>query len=387
MSNESQARRVRDAFAGAFGGDCQALARAPGRVNLIGEHTDYNLGWVLPIAIDLSTWVAARARSDRRVLVRSASVMADAEWTLGSWPASSHPHWSSYVAGVESLLLRRGAHLPGYELLIESDVPVGGGLSSSAALEVSAALALAHLAGEPLATNELIDLARAAEHEFAGVPCGVMDQTISLLGKAGCALLLDCRSRTARAIPLRLGGHVFLVVDSGVRHELARSAYRERQEQCRAAVAYFRKGSPAIQSLRELSPETVRAHAQQMNPLVFARAMHVTAENARTLAMAEALERGDLAAAGAAMNESHRSLRDDYEVSCRELDALVETLRAVPGVCGARMTGGGFGGCVLALVAESRLKLAAERVAQSHPQAGPSLAVHAAAGAELVSAL
>ncbi len=380
MSREARERRVRAAFASAFGGECQALARAPGRVNLIGEHTDYNLGWVLPMAIELSTWAAARTRPDPRIIVRSPAINGSAEWTLDGWSTTSQPHWSSYVAGVETLLRRRGARLAGFELLIESDVPVGGGLSSSAALEVSTALALAHLSGEPLATAELIDLCRAAEHEFAGTPCGIMDQTVSLLGQAGCALLLDCRSRAVRPVPLRLDGHVFLVVDSGVRHELASSAYRERQEQCRVAVAYFRKGNPAIQSLRDVTPDTVRAHAQQMNPLAFARALHVAGENARTLAAAAALERGDLRAAGALMNESHRSLRDDYEVSCRELDELSDTLRNVPGVLGARMTGGGFGGCVLALLAASQVASAVQAVERAHPRAGRPRVLHAAAG-------
>jgi len=342
-------RQLRDQFARRFGRPATAVTRAPGRVNLIGEHTDYNDGFVLPMALEQSTWVAAALRDDQQAHLVSLDLDSEQSWPLDGWSRETCPHWTSYVAGVATLLRRRGARLAGFDLMLRSDVPVGSGLSSSAALEVATALALAQLAGEPLESRELADLCRSAEHEFAGVPCGIMDQYISVLGKGDAALLLDCRSREYEHIPLRLGAHVVLVVNSGVKHELAGGEYAKRQQQCQAAVRYFQQLNPQVRSLRDVTVETVRAHASQMEPLAAARALHVTSENQRTLDAAEALRQGRLAELGPLLAGSHRSLRDDYEVSCRELDRLVEIVSAVPGVIGARMTGGGFGGCIVAL--------------------------------------
>ena len=332
------------------------VARAPGRVNLIGEHTDYNDGFVLPMALEQSTWAAAAPREDAIVCVRSAQEGFQAQtWPLGGWQRERQPKWTAYVAGVVELLRERGARLPGFDLLIASDVPVGGGLSSSAALEVSTGLALAHLAGEPLSTAELADLARAAEHQYANMPCGIMDQYISVLGEAGSALLLDCRSRSYEHIPLKLDGHRILVVNSGVKHDLGASEYPKRQQQCQAAVRYFQRVNRDVRALRDVSSETVRAHASQMDPLAFARALHVTTEDERTVAAAAALRSGNLPELGRLLLASHNSLRDSYEVSCRELDLLVELVSAVPGVVGARMTGGGFGGCIVAIAVPSAI--------------------------------
>lgn len=351
-----QLQALRDEFAERFRAPCTVVARAPGRVNLIGEHTDYNDGFALPIAIEQSTWAAAGPRDDGVARVVSLAIPGEHRWRLGDATATDAPGWSRYVEGVAELLLARSARLDGFDLLIGGDVPVAGGLSSSAALTVSTALALAHLAGEPLETNELIDLCRRAEHEFAGVPCGLLDPTASLLGREDHALLIDFRTRKTEAVPLALEGLCLLVADCGVRHDLAAGEYARRQRECREAVAYFQRIDRSIRSLRDVPSESLRRHALQMDPLAAARAQHVVSENERTIAAVAAIRRGDWPALGRLMTESHRSLRDDYQVSCRELDDLVAALEAVDGVLGARMTGGGFGGCVVALLRETAME-------------------------------
>jgi galactokinase len=340
---------ISEAFSAHFGHTCEAVARAPGRVNLIGEHTDYNDGYVLPIALEFCTWAGCARRQDGLAHVVSLDLSDEQAWPLDDWNAEDRPHWTSYIAGVADLLRRRGASLAGFDLLIRSQVPVGGGLSSSAALEIATALALASISGVSLAPTELADLCRAAEHAFAGVPCGIMDQYVSALGRADTAFLLDCRSRTHEHIPFRLNGHVVMIVDSGVRHELAAGEYTQRQTECRQAVEYFRSHRPQVRALRDVSVETVREHAARMEPRAAARSRHVTSEIQRTLAAAQALRDGNLPELGRLMSASHRSLRDDYEVSCHELDRLVEILGGVDGVLGARLTGGGFGGCVVTI--------------------------------------
>jgi len=325
------------------------VARAPGRVNIIGEHTDYNDGFVLPMALEHSTWVGAAPRDDGRVRAVSLSVDEEHTWPIDDWSADNAPEWTSYVAGVATLLRERGVRLAGCDVLIHSDVPVGGGLSSSAALEVATAKALAALADAVIPPMELADLCRMAEHKFAGVPCGIMDQYVSVLAQADCAFLLDCRSRRWEHIPLKLGEHIVLVVNSGVRHNLAAGEYAIRQQQCRDAVAYLKRVNPDIRALRDVDAATIREYADGMDSKTAARALHVASENERTLAAAAALRAGDLAELGRQMADSHRSLRDDYEVSCEELDLLVEIVGGVRGVLGARMTGGGFGGCIVAI--------------------------------------
>ncbi|MBU0638923.1 MAG: galactokinase [Planctomycetes bacterium] len=342
-------RTIRDAFAARFGRVSEIVARAPGRVNLIGEHTDYNDGFVLPIALAQSTYVAGARRDDSIARVFSANLDDERRWPLDDWTDDRQPRWTSYVAGVAALLARRGTQVRGFDLLIHSEVPVGGGLSSSAALEVAVALVLAGLAGERLAPVETVDLCRAAEHSYARVPCGLMDQYVSLLARAGTALLLDCRSRHYEHIALPLDGHVVLVANSGVHHELAAGEYARRQQQCQQAVAYFHALDPRVRALRDVTPELLDEHAPRMPSLAVARARHVVTENQRTLAAATALRRNDLEAVGRLLCASHRSLRDDYEVSCAEVDQLVAVLHGVDGVLGARLTGGGFGGCVVAL--------------------------------------
>jgi galactokinase len=376
------AARVGEEFAGRFGRACAVVARAPGRVNLIGEHTDYNEGFVLPMALEQCTWAAAARRDDGRLAVVAADFGDERSWGIGAWSSREHPAWTSYVAGVAELMRRRvpaggGAAPPlqkaallGADVLIRSDVPVGAGLSSSAALEAATALALGRLAGSRLSGTELADLCREAEHEFAGVPCGIMDQYVSVLGQEGCALLLDCRSRTWEHVPLKLGDYVVLVVDSGVKHSLAASGYAERRAECQRAVETLRVLGLGCRSLRDVRSEDVRARLKEMDAVLGRRALHVTTENERTTAAAEALRRGDLTEFGRLMDASHRSLRDDYEASCREVDALVETVRSRTGVLGARMTGGGFGGSGVALVRREAVAAVEQAVREKYDGAG-----------------
>ncbi len=384
---EMNPSELRGRFLARFQQPCTVVARAPGRVNLIGEHTDYNDGFVLPIATEQQTWVAVARRADQIACAYSAQLDDQQSWPIDGWRGAGRPHWTAYVGGVAALLRRRSAALDGFNLLIESEVPLGGGLSSSAALENATALALSRLAGTSLRPAELIDLSRRAEHEFAGVPCGLMDQSVSLLAQRDHALLLDCRSRESRHIPCDLCEYVFVVIDSGVRHQLATSAYARRQRECQQALAYFRALDPKIRALRDVSVDTVRANFEQMDPVPARRARHVVSENQRTLAAAEALGIGDLARFGGLMVESHCSLRDDYEVSCRELDQIVRIVLDVDGVVGARMTGGGFGGCVVALTRDAsvaRIEQAvaadfsppgggAARLHRTHPSRGASI--------------
>lgn len=340
---------IHDRFSSLFDRECTAVARAPGRVNLIGDHTDYNDGLVLPIAVQLETVVAAAPRDNHVVRAYSRQFDQMASWSIGGWAASAQPHWTSYVAGVIENIRTGGAQVLGLDLLVESDIPVGGGLSSSAALELATALAAGRFCDAWLDPLKLIDLCRAAEHEFAGVPCGIMDQTASLSARAGHALLLDCRDRSIQHISCDQDEHAFFVVDSGVRHELASGEYARRREQCARAVEYFTGRDPAVRSLRDVTPGLLDSAGEDLDAVIARRTRHVISENQRVLACADALRARNLTTFGELMGESHRSLRHDYEVSCEELDRIVETVEQIDGVLGARMTGGGFGGCVVIL--------------------------------------
>lgn len=340
---------VAELFRSRFERDCRVVAHAPGRVNLIGEHTDYNEGFVLPIAVEQRTRVAVAERDDDCIRAYSAAFDDMQFWNITEWRKAELPHWTAYVAGVAHLLRLRDSAVRGCDVCIESDVPTGGGLSSSAALETAVCLALATLYGVRLAPRDAIDLCRRAEHDFAGVPCGLMDQSVSMLARPETAFLLDCRSREVEYVTCRLMERVFLVVDSGVRHQLAAGEYALRQQQCRRALRYFQECLPGVRALRDVRPEQVELHVNNLEYLPAARARHVATENVRTLEAAEALRNADWPRFGRLMTESHRSLRDDYQVSCAELDQIVRLLMEVPGVDGARMTGGGFGGCAVAL--------------------------------------
>lgn len=340
---------LRDAFARRFGIHPRLIVRAPGRVNLIGEHTDYNEGFVLPIAIDRATFVAARARPDRTVRVHSGQFDAEDSFSLDAIERSTEHPWSNYVRGVVKGLLARDLPIVGADLLIESDVPLGAGLSSSASLEVAVGYALQLLNNINLLGEELALLAQGAENSFVGMQCGIMDQFMAALGRAGHALLLDCRDLSYTPIPIPPDVRV-VVCDSGVRHSLVGSEYNDRRAACQEAVRLLKARMPRITALRDVSPEQLQANADLLPPEVLRRARHVVSEIWRTQTAAAALQSGDLARFGALMRQSHESLRDDYEVSVPEIDTLVELALHLPGCYGSRITGGGFGGSTVSMV-------------------------------------
>ncbi len=358
-------------FQQAFPGSAPTLAvRAPGRVNLIGEHTDYNDGYVLPIAMSQCLYVMAAPADGDTIEVRS-TAFADqpARFSAadpGEPDAPGMPSWSSYTRGVAAMLVKRGIRLQPSRLLIHSEVPIGGGVSSSAALEVGSGLALLTLAGQTMDPVELALLCQEAEHQYAHSPCGIMDQFICALGKEYYALLLDCRSREFEHIPMPFDNAVLLVMNTQVKHEIGGGEYGIRRRQCEQAVEVLKGRYPQIQSLRDVKPTMLFAQRQALDPLIFRRAQHVVTEIQRTTEAADALRHGRLEDFGALMFDSHQSLRDDYEVSCPELDALVEIAREVAGVYGARMTGGGFGGCAIALVEQGAVEALQSAIASEY---------------------
>jgi len=342
--HHSPATLAAGAFAHRFGGDPERIARGPGRVNLIGEHTDYNEGLVLPLAIDAAVWIALRPRADRLVRVWSIDFNEAAEFDLDALslkgPSSS---WIDYVKGVAWALGQSGRVLRGWEGAIAGDVPIGAGLSSSAALELAAARAFADVSGFAWDPTSIARIALRAENEWIGVHCGIMDQLVSAAGRAGHALLIDCRSLETAGIPLPTERHV-VVLDTGTRRDLASSAYNERRRQCELAAQAY-----GVRALRDLQPHDLETPPAGLPAVILRRARHVVTENARVIDMTAALPAGETERIGSLMRESHRSLRDNFEVSSSALDAMVECAER-SGSVGARMTGAGFGGCAVALV-------------------------------------
>jgi galactokinase len=334
---------IRREFEQRFGAPPAFVIRSPGRVNLIGEHTDYNDGFVLPLAIDRAVWIALRPRADRNVLVHSLD-FADSTTLALDHLAPSNGGWAEYVKGVGWVLRETGHTLRGWEGVIAGDVPVGAGLSSSAAFELAVARAFAAVSDIPWDAAAMARLAQRAENEWVGVRCGIMDQMISAAGQAGHALLIDCRSLRTEAVPFPPGTTV-VVLDTATRRGLVDSAYNERRGQCEAAARAF-----GVAALRDVSRERFEAEADRLDEATHRRARHFVTENERTLQAAAAMRRGDAAELGRLMNASHDSLRDDFAVSSRELDVMVECGRAHAACVGIRMTGAGFGGCAVALV-------------------------------------
>jgi galactokinase len=338
--------------------------RAPGRVNIIGEHTDYNLGFVLPMALDMATDVAIAPSADGKLRIHSEDRKETREFDAAA-VAGLRPehHWTDYPIGVAQEVVRAGFSIAPANLLIRSTVPDGSGLSSSAALEVSSALAF--LGGRAMDPLDLARLCQRAERNFVGMPCGIMDQYISVFGREHSAVEIDCRSLGHRFVSLPLGA-AFVAVNTMVKHALAGSAYRDRVAECAAAVEGIRKMFPAVESLRDVSPEQFQAAEHLLSPVVARRARHIVTEDARVNRFVEASERGDLEAMGKLMVESHRSLQHDYEVSCEELDFLAEAALGIEGVYGARMTGGGFGGCTVSMMRPAAAPLFREKIAKAY---------------------
>lgn len=322
--------------------------RAPGRVNLIGEHTDYTLGFVLPVALELASYIAAAPSPDGKLRIYSEHHQEMREWDAGALGTLERAHhWSDYPIGVAHELEGAGVPVAPANLMIRSSVPEGSGLSSSAALEVSAAFAF--LRGRAFPPVDLARLCQRAEVEFVGMPCGIMDQYISIFGRENSAVQIDCRSLEHRFVQLP-PGIAFLAVNTMVKHALAGSAYKDRVAECAAALAGIRRRFPQAQSLRDVSLEQLITAKSELPHVVARRARHVVTENARVERFVEASESGDLPLMGRLLVESHRSLQHDYEVSCVELDFLVDTAISLDGVYGSRMTGGGFGGCTVTML-------------------------------------
>jgi galactokinase len=356
---------------------------APGRVNLIGEHTDYNEGFVLPMAIEAAIHLAARPRPDDEVRLHAVDCGETVAFRLGEAIPHDREHpWSNYLRGVLWALQEAGVTVRGMDVAFGGTLPQGAGLSSSAALEVATALAAQAISGFPMDLPRLARLCQRAENDFVGMQCGIMDQFASLAARAGHALLLDCRSLAFEHVPLALGDHAIAIVHSGVKHALVGSEYNVRRSQCMAGVEVLRARDPAVRALRDVSPEALTAARAVLDPVVYRHCRHVVSEDERVRASIEPLRAGDLARFGAQMDASHASLRDDYEVSCPEVDLLVELTRRTPGVLGARITGGGFGGCTVNLVERGALAaLEAEVLPEYRRRTGrtPRLVVSAAA--------
>ena len=331
------------------------LFSAPGRVNLIGEHTDYNEGFVLPIAINRRTCVAAALNDSGVVRVHSLELNKSGSFPLGQPRTAIEERWLRYVAGVIYELEKGGIEVAGADFMITSDVPIGAGLSSSAALEIAVGAALLALAGEHLDLVSLALAAQKAEHTYVGTLCGIMDQLTSAKAEKSHALLIDCRSLEIKLIEANLPDTLIVICNTNVKHDLARSAYNDRRRECDEAVDILRKQLPTIQALRDVNPGDLKKYADELPDVLYRRAHHVVTENARTLEAAIALTDKDPEKLGRLMAASHESLRDDYEVSSAELDLMVALAGQCEGVFGARMTGGGFGGCTVNLVRQDEI--------------------------------
>ena len=340
--------------------------RAPGRTNLIGEHTDYNMGFVLPVALDLATYVAAAPNLDGKLRIYSEHRGELREWDAGAVAglAPAH-HWSDYPIGVAQELIAAGFPLQPANLYIRSTVPEGSGLSSSAALEVSSALAF--LNGRAIEPLELARLCQRAERNYVGMPCGIMDQYISVFGRENSAVEIDCRSLGHRFVTLP-AEITFVAVNTMVKHALAGSAYKDRVQECAAAVAGVQQHFPEAQSLRDVTPEQFATVSGSLPAVIARRGRHVVTEIARVGQFVDASNRGDLTAMGALMVQSHRSLQHDYEVSCEELDFLVDTALKFEGVFGSRMTGGGFGGCTVTMLHPGAVPAFEREIARAYHQ-------------------
>ncbi len=374
--------KVIQEFQQRFGERPALLVRAPGRVNLIGEHTDYNDGFVLPMAIDRAVWIALRPRSDSTVKLTALDFNNEEGGFHIHRFEKSKPVWLEYIKGTAWALKEAGFSLQGWEGVLAGDVPIGGGLSSSAAMELATARAFAALGNWQWEPARMALLAQRAENEWIGMKCGIMDQMISASGKKDHAMLLDCRSLEIRLVSLPPGTAV-VIMDTATRRELVDSAYNERRSQCFAVAKFF--GVPA---LRDVTMAQLEAKRAEIDPLAYRRARHIITENERTVEAAHAMEAGDAQRMGLLMDESHLSMRDDFEISRVEMDVMVEIAQCQTGCFGARMTGGGFGGCAVAMVTQESVAEFTKNVAASYEAAThlkPSLYVCSATnGAEIV---
>jgi galactokinase len=369
-----EATRIGDVerkFVALYGAGPEIVVRAPGRVNLIGEHTDYNDGFVFPAAIERDVLIAATPRSDGKVNVYALNFNQSSAFPVKDVQpaAEGRERWSNYLRAMAWVLQQEGLNISGIDCVVQGNVPVGAGLSSSAAMLVAGGLMFAAAAGVSLDPVRLALLAQKAERQFVGVNVGIMDQFISALGQKDHALLIDTRSLTYEAVPLPRSGVTIVIADTNKKRGLVDSEYNTRRTECEQAVEILKRSLPDIHALRDVTPADFARHEGDLPEVVRRRARHVITEDARTLESVAALKAGDIARFGHLMNASHESLRNDYQVSCAELDALVAAARTVDGVYGARMTGAGFGGCTVSLVAEEAVARFQQEVPPRYKQA------------------
>jgi galactokinase len=367
MSDDRQLTDLRQSFSRQFPAHKTPprIFRAPGRTNLIGEHTDYNDGFVLPAAIDRASYLAIAPRKDRILNIHSEHFNETIQLNLDEKNAAPRKHWSDYLHGVAIVLQKSSIVVQGADILIRSDVPLGAGLSSSASLEVATAFALIAQSNRELPKLEIAQLCQRAENEFVGAPVGIMDQFVSCFGQSNHVIFLDCRSLAHQAVPLPTNIRL-IMCNTMVKHEIASGAYNERRKNCEEAVAILKKVIPNIRALRDVTSDQLQKHAQLLSEILYRRARHVITENTRVLAARKALINNDLESLGALMQKSHASLRDDYEVSCNELDVMVDLANNFPGCIGSRMTGGGFGGCTINLVLTTQVEQFAIQIREGY---------------------
>jgi len=340
--------------------------QSPGRINIIGEHTDYNDGFVLPAAIDKKMVLQLNKSTSETHATITANNLGES-FSFDVTGFSPQPGgWQNYLLGVLHELQKLGGQIPGFEAVFEGDVPIGGGMSSSAALECSFAFALNELFSLGLETLQLIKASQMAEHHFVGIKCGIMDQFASMMGRKDQVLLLDCRSLQHRYFPLELGNHQFLLLNTNVSHSLASSEYNARRAECEEGVALLKRDLPEITNLRDVSLEQLKNSRQKLPEQIFCRCHHVVSENKRVLDATGAMLANDPAALGALIYQSHFSLQNDYEVSCPELDFLVQQTLDKPYILGSRMMGGGFGGCTINVIEKNRVSEFVDAIAKNY---------------------
>lgn len=377
--------RIHAKFVSRFAHAPTLIVRAPGRVNLIGEHTDYNDGFVLPAAIDRATYIAASPRTDKRIRVVAADLNEEDEFGIEHIERSGMRPWSNYIRGMVKSLQAAGHVINGADMVITSTVPRGAGLSSSAALEVATGYTFQLFHNLNILGEELALMAQATENHFVGVNCGIMDQFIVTLGQANHALLIDCRDLSYQTVPLPTGTSV-VICDSHIERSLASSAYNQRRAECDEAVEVLKQKLPTIKALRDVSSEQLKEHGHLLSPVVRQRARHVVSENERVIAGVATLQAGNVAEFGRLMNASHASLRDDYAVSIPEMDALVASAQRVSGCYGSRLSGAGFGGCTVSLVASDAVERFRHEVAASYLEStGRSATIYVTQAADGVS--
>lgn len=344
------------------------VARAPGRINIIGEHTDYNDGFVLPAAIDKYAWILLLPETKSGYTLHAADLNESIQIASDAIQPQVRGHWSNYLLGMMDQFQQRGIHIPASTVVLHSEVPLGAGLSSSAAISVAMGKALQAFVQVPVSDMDIVLMAQQAEHQYAGVRCGIMDMYASMFGKQGHALQLDCRSLKHQYIPIDLADAEFLLINTGVKHSLAGSAYNQRRQECETGLAALQQMFPAVAALRDADTSMLNQVSELITKTVYQRCLYVIEEKERLLKACKAMEAGDLQRLGKYLFETHAGLKDQYAVSCVELDLLVDTARQMAGVYGARLMGGGFGGCVLMLAETQQIPFILDQLADRFKQ-------------------